>query len=460
MAGSGMVLLTKSSRLVSWTAEYVKTGRALEPIIQKAVLLNSYRRVSLWLIVRVWLLSSVVLAVKSVSQYYVPPGDVLRLLEIFRRMVNESIRLGIANDSSSLRKLSLLSYNQLAQYDSPSCYKLCAISRAAGILASRKKSLKRGLPTRTPYAVRQQLVSCYRFKVKNDGLEIPIARGRHLSIPLTRHTLDVISQPGVTVRSFTLTRNRLSLSIARDVAPVECTSTVGVDRNLRNLTVGDDQETRHYDLSKTVRIAKTTVRIIASFRRNDTRIITEIASKYGQRRTARTAHLLNAATKMIVAVAVQRRQAIVLEEIRGIRALYRKGNGQTRKYRGSMNGWSFWDTQRQIEYKARWAGIPVIRLSRRETRGSSMTCPRCGERLQSDKRLTRKLWCSSCRIVMDRDRVAAVNLARRGRVRFARSRPPTLLEAQGGAVEAVKGNPTPTVIPGVDAPKLTQPTKS
>ncbi len=49
--------------------------------------------------------------------------------------------------------------------------------------------------------------------------------------------------------------------------------------------------------------------------------------------------------------------------------------------------------------------------------------------------------------------VAAVNLARQGRVRFARSRPPILLEAQGGAVEAVKGNPTPTVIPRVDAPK-------
>jgi hypothetical protein len=63
-------------------------------------------------------------------------------------------------------------------------------------------------------------------------------------------------------------------------------------------------------------------------------------------------------------------------------------------------------------------------------------------------------------MVMDRDRVAAINLARRGRVRFARSRPPIILEAQGGAVEAVKGNPTPTVIPGVDAPKLTQPTKS
>src|SRR3989442_7402659 len=79
-----------------------------------------------------------------------------------------------------------------------------------------------------------------------------------------------------------------------------------------------------------------------------------------------------------------------------------------------MNGWSFSEAQRQIEYKARWAGFPIIHLSRRETRGSSVTCPRCGWRLQSDKRLARKLWCGKCRIVMDRDRVAAGILAPRG----------------------------------------------
>src|SRR3989454_9719882 len=124
-----------------------------------------------------------------------------------------------------------------------------------------------------------------------------------------------------------------------------------------------------------------------------------------------------------------------------------------------MNGWSFSEAQRQIEYKARWVGLPVIRLSRRETRGSSIACPRCGERLQSDKRLKRKLWCIKCRVVMDRDMVAAVNLSRRGRGRVARSRPPRDA-AGGGGGEAMKGNPTPTVITGVDAPKLTQPTKS
>src|SRR5256884_8375285 len=198
------------------------------------------------------------LAVKSVWQQHAPTRDVLGLLEVFRRMVNESIRIGIANDASSLRRLSLLSYNQLAQYNSPSCYKLCAISGAAGILASRKKSLRRGFPTRMPYAVRPQLISCYGFKTKNGGLEIPIGRGKRLSIPMTKHTIDIISQPGVKVRSFTLTRNRLCLSIAHDVDTVECTSTVGADRNLRNLTVGNESQTHQYDLSETVHIASTT----------------------------------------------------------------------------------------------------------------------------------------------------------------------------------------------------------
>jgi len=373
-------------------------------------------------------------------------------------MINDAIRIALAYDATTLRRVSLLAYNELAPYDSPSYFKLCAISRAAGILAARKKSIRRGFITRTVYAFRQQLVSCYGFKIENGYLHIPVSRGKHFSIPLTRHTLEIISQPGIKVRSFTLTRNRLSLCIARDTPRIECTSTIGVDRNLRNLTVGNDTQTHQYDLSKCVRIAKTTVLIVASFTRNDDRIRTAIASMYGQRRTSRTGHLLHNATKTIVALAVQRRTAVVLENIEGVRSLYRRGNGQGRKYRGRMNGWSFGEAQRQIEYKARWVGLPVIRLSRREIIGSSVSCPRCGERLRSDKRLKRKLWCSSCRVVLGRDMVAAVNLSRRGRVRFARSRPP-IIEAQGRAGEAMKGNPTPTVIPGVDAPKLTQQTK-
>jgi len=398
-----------------------------------------------------------VLAVKSVRQNYPLPLEVLKLLDIFRRMIYESIRIGLAYDVSSLRRLSLLSYNQLASYDIPSYYKLCAISRAAGILAARKKSMRRGFPTRAPYAVRPHLVSCYGFKIENGQLQIPIARGLRFNIPLTKHTMDVVSERGVKVRSFTLTRNSLSLCIVHDAPEVECVSTVGVDRNLRNLTVGNMQQVIQYDLSRTVRIANTSRRIVASFHRDDARIRGKIASKYGRRRRNKVSHLLHSTTKMIVTMAVQRREAIVLEEITGIRGLYYRGNGQPRMRR-LMNGWSYHETQRQLEYKAKWAGLPTIRLSRFETRGTSIVCPRCGERLQSDRHLKRKLWCEKCRWLMDRDVVAAINIALRGRLRFDRSQPTT--QAKGGAIEAMRGNPTPMVIPGVDAPKLTYPTIS
>jgi putative transposase len=127
------------------------------------------------------------------------------------------------------------------------------------------------------------------------------------------------------------------------------------------------------------------------------------------------------------------------------------GNRKGPRYRGRMNSWSFSEAQRQLEYKARWVGLPVIRLSRRETRGTSITCPQCGERLQEDAKIRRKLWCGECRVVMDRDVVAAINLSRRGRLRFDRSQAEKGLK--GGAVETVRGNPTPTVILRVDAPK-------
>lgn len=341
--------------------------------------------------------------------------------------------------------LSLLSYKELAGFDCPSYYKLCAISRAAGILASRKKSLRRGFAPKSPYSVKPQLISCYGFKVERGLLRVPLGRHGYQDIPLSKHTISVISDPALNVRSFTLTATTLSLTVSKEVSEIECTSTAGVDRNLRNLTCGNNERIAKYNLDEAVRIAETTRRIIASFNRNDARIRQRIAARYGLRRRNRTGHKLHCVTKQIVTEAARRREAIVLEDIRGIRKLYRKGNWQGRSFRAMMNGWSYAEAQRQIEYKARWTGLPVIRLTRSQTAGTSRSCPRCGERLQLD--MSRQAWCSKCQIGLDRDAVAVINLSQRGRLRFDRSK--------GGTGEALKGNPTTTVIPRVDAPKLT-----
>jgi len=389
-----------------------------------------------------------VIARKAVKQRFTPPVSIEPLMETFRLMCNDAIRIGLAANASSLKRLSKLTYGELRRYDAPSYYKLCAISKAAGILAARKKSIRRGFPTKTPYLSKPMLVSGYGFKVQGGSLHIPIGVRRFERIPLNAHTLAVISESGAEVRSFTLSERSLSLCIVKQVEEMkQAEGVIGVDRNLRNVTLGNAEQVVYYDVSKAVEIADNTRSIIRSFKRNDVRIRRELAGKYGRRRHERVRQILNRVSKSIVAYAKVRRQAIAFEDIGGIRKLYRRGNGQGRSFRGRMNSWPFSELKRQVEYKAAWEGVPVITLTAKETRGTTMGCYRCGERLQDSRERPRVLWCLRCGRWEDRDLVAVMNISHRGWVRFAQSR------GEGGAGEAVRGNPTRTVILRVDASK-------
>jgi putative transposase len=410
------------------------------------------------------------LARKSIQQRFHPGARLLAQMECFRLMTNDCIRIGLefeiktagANNgqTASMKRLSLMSYGELRKrYGGYSQYALCAISRAAGILSARRKSVKRGVHSRNPYISKPGLASCYGFKIENGNLVIHIDAEILESIPLNSHTKSLLSDPTLKVRSFTLTTESLSLCVTKDIKEMdraEITGSVGVDRNLRNLTVGNATSLTYYDMTEAVGIAETTRDIIRSFKRADLRIRQQLASKYGKRRSDRTKQFLNLVSKRVVKDAKARRQAIVFEDIRGIRKLYRRGNGQGRSSRGRMNSWPFHEIKRQIEYKAAWEGIPVITLTRRETRGTTTDCPRCGERLQvpiqGDEGHYRQLWCEICKRWRDRDLVAVLNISRRGWSRFDHSS-----NKEGEAGETVKGNAEhegEPLILRVDASKL------
>ncbi len=402
-------------------------------------------------------------AVKAVIQKYTPDARILELLETFRQMVNDCISIGLANDIAAFKRLSSLSYKELSKYECLTYYKQCAIARAAGILAARKKSIRRGYPTKSPYAVKPLLVAYFGFKLKNGILRLPVGRKQYFEVALENHTMNILAANApLMVRSITLTANTVSMTISKEVPLIEyAEAAAGLDRNLRELTYGNDARVIKYNLSKTVRIAETTMKILSSFRRNDARIRGKIASKYGRRRRNRIGHLLNCVTKDIVRRAHEKKEAIVLEDIRGIRSLYRRGNGQGPKYRGRMNSWSFFEAQRQAEYKAAWKGVPVIHLTKAETRGTTIDCAKCGERLQSpardDLKHRRQLWCLPCKRWVDRDVNAVINQAARGRLRFDRS---LLNGAKGEAGEAIRqvieepGRQEMPVVLRVDASKL------
>lgn len=371
-------------------------------------------------------------------------------MEAFRHMVNDCIRIGLENDISTMKNLCKLAYKSLAHYDVLSYYKLCAISHAAGILANRKKSIRRNLQPRHPYARKPLLVSCYGFKIVGGSLRVPIGNGGYCNITLNKFLRTTLFPSSLRIRSFTLTSDAVCICYSKRVAEIECCSVEGVDRNLANLTVGNYRQATQYNLSKAVDIAENTRSAVKAFKRNDIRIRKRLYYKYGGRRKQRISQLLNHVSKMIVHQAKEFKSAIALEDITGIRKLYKRGNYQNRAFRSRMNSWSFAEVRRQIEYKARWEGVPVIQLSVKETRGTSKRCPRCGKKITQVDRLTRQLWCGQCEKWMDRDVAAAMNISIKGLARFASS--------QGLAGEAMVqecGSTEPLIL-RADASKLGQ----
>jgi len=151
---------------------------------------------------------------------------------------------------------------------------------------------------------------------------------------------------------------------------------------------------------------------------------------------------------VIVEKARANKEAIVLERLKGIRYAHQRGNGEGKASRRRIALWPFRQLQAYIDYKARWAGVPVEYVSPSYT---SKTCNVCGF-INRKRRLTDRSWLCPCGAKLDRDLNAAINIERRGKIRC-------LPMAQAGARdadEAMKGNPEHDEGPAIlraEAPK-------
>lgn len=178
--------------------------------------------------------------------------------------------------------------------------------------------------------------------------------------------------------------------------------------NLSNVTLAaTDGGVLQIDLSRANAVKSKYRAVRAKFSRNDHRIRKVIYAKYGRKERDRVQQFLHRASKTIVGEAKAKHYGIALERLRSIRRLYRKGNGQSRNYRARMNSWSFAELQRQIEYKARWGGLPVRYVN---PAGTSVKCSKCGCRVKAKPEENRLSTCQSCGFTVDRDVNAARNI--------------------------------------------------
>ena len=381
------------------------------------------------------------MAIKSIKQNYTFSEDITSLMNIFKEMVNFCIKIGLQENISTLKRFSSLHYKDLSQFDIPSKYKLTAMSQAMGRLAQRKRDMGKGRFTKSPFVLKPYLVSCYDFKITAMFLSFPIANNDKFLVKLNEYTISQLKN--VEPRSFTITPNSISISIRKEVEQIIPENVIGIDRNLRNVTISTNVGTIMYKTNKLLSIKENSSHVRASFTRNDVRTKNKFFNQKKNRQSRRVRQYLHKISKDVVERAVKSKSMIVFEDLKGIRKLYRRSNGQGNKYRRRLNSWSYFELLRQVEYKASWTGIPVGFVDPKRT---SQLCPICGGRLQEDRFHRRKLLCINCKKSMDRDVIASMNIAYKGWSRFCHPR--------GLPSEVMNRNVSTPLILRVDGSKL------
>ena len=370
--------------------------------------------------------SYVPLLYRSVVQRFSPSPEIVHMFGVFRSMVNDCLRLGLASGIHSSSDVKRVCYPATMEYDVHDGYKISAIFEATNLLKKFKTdSMKRKVTP--PRVARPYLAISIAVRVAGNDLRLP----QFAPIQLNRHTSSVLKQEGITVVSATLTPSTVSVIYCRSVDRIVPTGKVAVDLNVDNITTFDTiGASAAYDIEELTMIHERYRRVKSKFRRMDVRIKRKLFRKYAAIEWNKKSAIMHRVSSQIVGRALANRQAIVHEDLRGLREMYRRESGGSAHYLSKMNAWPFRQLLHQIAYKAEWAGVPVIVISPEWT---SEKCSECGGSMEAPPVEVDSLVCLSCGLVIDRDLNGAKNILKRG----VRSAP------AGSANEAMTGGKPP-----------------
>ncbi|MDA4127569.1 MAG: transposase [Thaumarchaeota archaeon] len=381
-------------------------------------------------------------AVKSVKFSYTPTPMTRELLEAFRDMVNDAIRICLDEGIKGRLKLRDRIYKEFRlRYRVVSCFPFSVAEVAWSIVKKHRRW------HRKPFAKRLMMkMDAQNYALNYSILSLPFRKGERVFIPLRfgDYQRSFLMDPTLKRGSVTMTDNCIFIAFSKEIPTIKSESRVGIDLNEKSAVLSDGTR---FNLSEVARLhTEYGVRRSDFHGRhsNDRRLRQKFASS--RREKERVKQVLNVVSKQIVEKAVKNREAIILEKLKGIRKSSMRGNQMGRATRRRANLWPFRQLQQQIAYKASWAGVPVEFVPATMT---SRTCSRCGS-INRKLKIKEREWRCPCGAILDRDLNAAINIERRGKI-------PCLGEVRPGAQgtdEAVKGNPTTPVILRAEALKL------
>lgn len=274
-----------------------------------------------------------------------------------------------------------------------------------------------GLKSILSNAVLRKYVRCKTIK-KVSHIVIPVNNqafkydGSEIYIPSLKIHIPFVKENITSIRSIELDEVYAHICCKVPDVPSRETSTfLGVDRNTTgHIAVCSDPDTHkvfkfgkecEHIHKKYCSLRRTAQREGAKKKHHKYRK----AKRFKHRESNIVKNINHQISRKIVDIAAKDNSTIVLEDLKSIRQTS-KTNG---RFRYSLNSWSFYQLQTQIEYKAKLLGIPVRYV---EPAYTSKLCSRCG---QIGIRDGKTFKCPHCGHADHADANAGFNIAIRGR---------------------------------------------
>lgn len=180
---------------------------------------------------------------------------------------------------------------------------------------------------------------------------------------------------------------------------------IGIDLGI--VHIATDSEGNKYTGEAVKRVRKRYRRLRQELQALKTRSARKRMAKSRHKESRFVRDVNHCLSKTLVGRALNRKKALAVEMLQGIRA---RGNRLNRALRTELNTWSFAQLKSFLAYKCRRAGVPLIEV---DARYSSQQCSRCGHTERANRPSQEVFCCRYCCFEANADVNAALVLETR-----------------------------------------------
>ncbi|MFH1579691.1 MAG: transposase [Thermoplasmatota archaeon] len=343
------------------------------------------------------------------------PSEAKFLLEDFRLAVNNAVRAGLQARVTSRNALTRIAYKDFRQ-EHPKMYSqhlVSAFEVTGGVLKNHRRRIRKGVACKVPYVKRLMMKAenqAYKLDRESGTIDLPIRAGCHvkLNLVVSQYHRKYLDDPTLSLGSLTLFPDRVIIAFRKGApAPYTPESVLSLDTNERSLDGVFVEVRSQVAVSVTADFPDVAIiqqrhhdrrRRLQKKKAHDRRTARNLCKREGKREHHRVEYRLHQVADAVLCFAEGKKSAVVLENLTGIR--YKRGKDMNRR----LSMWPRRKLHQIIEYKARWRGIPVVKV---DPRYSSRKCPICGK--IQDSRMGTEFVCD-CGWHLDRHTNASINL--------------------------------------------------